>query len=134
MGEGAEAPQDPASLLPAEIVVPPSYVVQALEDRYIRATVLIAALESLWPGKWEVVVGALSVFLQPTCVPIENKFEYTVFVARLVVEVLRTSRELKEADHPATDEVIFPHCDFATGAHEGRHLNSSILIIDRKSC
>ena len=71
MDEGAEA-HDPASLLPADFVVPPSYVVQALSDRYIRASVLTAALESLWPGKWEVVVGALLVLLQPICGSIEG--------------------------------------------------------------
>jgi hypothetical protein len=50
------ADEDPTALLPADYTVPPSYVVQALEDRYIRAPILIAALEKLWPGKWEIVV------------------------------------------------------------------------------
>lgn len=72
MGEEGTEAHDPASLLPADFVVPPSYVVQALSDRYIRASVLITALESLWPGKYEVVVGAPSVFLQPVCALIED--------------------------------------------------------------
>ena len=83
MAGGVEGTHDPTSLLPADYVVPPSYFVQALSDRYIRATVLIAALESLWPGKCEVVVGALSFrLLQQTRILIEDGLRVRAFCCR----------------------------------------------------
>lgn len=37
--------------------LPEGHVVQALEDRYIRATVLQEALEQAWPGNWAMFVS-----------------------------------------------------------------------------
>jgi hypothetical protein len=48
---------DLETIIPADYDLPDTHVVQALNNRYIRATILTAALEDMWPGNWGMVVS-----------------------------------------------------------------------------
>lgn len=61
-------------------------------------------------------------------------YEYVVFAAGLLVEILCAFSGIEEANHHAIDEAILPHRDFTTGAHQGKYMNLFTLNVDRTSC
>jgi hypothetical protein len=45
------------AIIPADYDLPDTHVVQALNNRYIRATILTAVLDAMWPDNWGMVVS-----------------------------------------------------------------------------
>jgi hypothetical protein len=50
---------DIATIVPANYQLPSTHVVQTLNNRYIRTSILTTALDAMWPENWAMVVSVL---------------------------------------------------------------------------
>jgi hypothetical protein len=81
-------------ILPTDFKLPSTHVVQALEERYIHASILREALEALWPNNWGLVVSLVSL-----CISTAGQILASMERAALHFRMLMVLRQTKLSYH-----------------------------------